>query len=1288
MTSYIISLTLLAASVAILRTLFRKNVSAKLVYAMWLAVVLRLCLPFDLILLDVPTPEHFLGDMLNTKLEETDAATEKAPTFVTPSTEQIGSITTGGIGENVLPETGGKPSVDVNTGALVSPVIPDAPPSVESRPIADNSVMEDLPSVSEPAYELPSLPETPEASVPARDSAVKLPIKQMAAVLWIVGSGVTLGVFCISWLVFKVKLLGSRRFYGTCGRTKVYVSDRITSPCAFGVIPRIYITPEAESSPHLSVILLHEKTHIAHFDHLWNMVRVAAVAAHWWNPVIWLCAVLSKRDAELACDEDVTKQLDPKERLEYAKLIVDMIPVKKNCAVSFAGGPIKERIMKLTKEHKNKIIIAVVALLLVACSLVIAFIGAKDDSTDIPATSDTATETPETTEDAETTEVPESSAEPDTEPVPVYGSFKVLEATEENISSFEALKEYDVSSSEYSFSLILVSEADVTDLNITRLTWNEELLVEGEEIMENIGEVKAGEAILLTTDSVEIIGYTGISYTKDGETVRYYPATSGKDGSAILVEIGREMLSVTVNEIPADQRHVGCWKSGGIGLTIYRVLDGEIAFYINQYKGFDYKAVAVLKDGEYVFGHEISPYTEYSDYYGNRDGSDISGRIIFGEKDVRIEAVGDFFGMNRINHVFENTGGSLGMSIGGYGLRYTEWIGNPEAVYSTLGSIENLFIEKGWLDYEKDDYRNISGYYGDPNGVMRWGTEISSHDFEYKTPYYTIVGNRGALSVAVKFSYDLDSDTCSILDVYYADRFGNLLEGDELLSVTKGKTGLDAVLDASDSSIIEYFDSKGRTEKLDGARFEGEENYTDSISPEKLAAMEAFAKENAEYPEVYPEFSKEDVSVYPKERLSARFDSEFIPYGGVFYRYNFYAEPTFLYPLVGYKAVREWYDKVVAPNRWGVAYGEMYTVSFVKYFEIPKEDFIKAQNEYREKILPVIQAYGADIDTERYEEIPADIIYTFDNTIIANYHWRLNEDDPAARPWVNPNHLAQAETDIRYKWITSFIGKDIDGCVEVLASNWYSIDKEKCKKIMAPLEGVYFDNYRVSEIEDDDPTAQDKLLLEFEVVKSNCDVYPVGRYKAEVSTGMMFNFYVHFIERPGITKQTVLDKYEYELGVADYLFETAYNITFPDDPYSDDWGWRCMSENLVIAYMNVNNTQYGEDVKFTKAELLELAKELYGVENYKIHEDAFTEKDGIYRVNGHGGVGMKLDIVGITDENGIFAVDMRYYTDIAEFGEAFVVRYTFERSESVYGLRLVKIEKIKDNGYDNWGYVV
>lgn len=150
----------------------------------------------------------------------------------------------------------------------------------------------------------------------------------------------------------------------------------------------------------------------------------------------------------------------------------------------------------------------------------------------------------ESTEDAESSEDIDSSSEGDTEPVTVYGSFEVLEATDENIASFDVLKKHDVSSSEHSFSLILVAARDVADLAVTRLTWNYELLLEAEDVTLEIGEVKTGEAVLLTCDTVEIMGYTGISYTLDGETLRYYPATDGRDGSPVLVEIGSEFLSL------------------------------------------------------------------------------------------------------------------------------------------------------------------------------------------------------------------------------------------------------------------------------------------------------------------------------------------------------------------------------------------------------------------------------------------------------------------------------------------------------------------------------------------------------------------------------------------------------------------------------------------------------------------------------------------------------------------------------------------------------------------------
>ncbi|MFR5760227.1 MAG: M56 family metallopeptidase [Oscillospiraceae bacterium] len=54
-----------------------------------------------------------------------------------------------------------------------------------------------------------------------------------------------------------------------------------------------------------ALILRHELTHLRHLDPLWSFCRTAAVVAYWWNPLVWLAAIVSKRDAELACDEAV-----------------------------------------------------------------------------------------------------------------------------------------------------------------------------------------------------------------------------------------------------------------------------------------------------------------------------------------------------------------------------------------------------------------------------------------------------------------------------------------------------------------------------------------------------------------------------------------------------------------------------------------------------------------------------------------------------------------------------------------------------------------------------------------------------------------------------------------------------------------------------------------------------------------------------------------------------------------------------------------------------------------------
>ena len=69
----------------------------------------------------------------------------------------------------------------------------------------------------------------------------------------------------------------------------------------------------------------------------------------------------------------------------------------------------------------------------------------------------------------------------------------------------------------------------------------------------------------------------------------------------------------------------------------------------------------------------------------------------------------------------------------------------------------------------------------------------------------------------------------------------------------------------------------------------------------------------------------------------------------------------------------------------------MYTVSFVKYFEISREDFERCCEQKRKRLEYLRDELGHDINIEGAEIPNADIIYTFDNEIINNYYLRDQE---------------------------------------------------------------------------------------------------------------------------------------------------------------------------------------------------------------------------------------------------------------------------------------------------------
>ena len=290
----VLTVSALIAVVLLVRAIFKNRVPKRMLYALWLVVLLKLCLPGTLFSLPVLSAE--------------DAA---APT---QSAEQ----------------------------------------PVQTAPV----IQQPAQTVTQPQ----TLAQQPVS--PVQETAKPLTTAQILQIVWFSGSAL-LGLWLFSaWAVFTIRLHRDRRFLDKRGGTCIYVSGAVKSPCLAGLIPAVYLTEDVLQADEAELILRHELTHLRHLDFLWSLCRTAAVTVYWWNPFIWLAAICSKRDAELACDEAVAAKLPESKRLAYARAILAQAP-RKTAALSLAGPPVKERILFLTKKQRTSVLCVILALLLV-----------------------------------------------------------------------------------------------------------------------------------------------------------------------------------------------------------------------------------------------------------------------------------------------------------------------------------------------------------------------------------------------------------------------------------------------------------------------------------------------------------------------------------------------------------------------------------------------------------------------------------------------------------------------------------------------------------------------------------------------------------------------------------------------------------------------------------------------------------------------------------------------------------------------------------------------------------
>lgn len=333
MIEWVVSSCILILAVIALRYLLRGRISLRLQYALWLLVLARLLIPVSFGSTDISVM----------------SVVEKAPAVqAVESVREVDTIWQAHDG-----------SVE---GYPAGPLMPDTPVTV-------------APSVTNDQFS-------------RMESALTL--RKLLLPIWWCGAAVTLLVFLSANLRFAGRLRKSRRPLAVEGAAlAVYVAEERAVPCLFGLFrPAIYVTQAAADDPELlRHTVAHETTHFRQGDHVWALLRTVCLALHWWNPLVWWAAKLSRQDGELACDEATIRALGKSERAAYGRTLIRMAcgrgvsPLLTATTMDGGKTSLHERIVLLAKKPRTAVTAAIAVVLAAALCIGCTFTGAKKDET-------------------------------------------------------------------------------------------------------------------------------------------------------------------------------------------------------------------------------------------------------------------------------------------------------------------------------------------------------------------------------------------------------------------------------------------------------------------------------------------------------------------------------------------------------------------------------------------------------------------------------------------------------------------------------------------------------------------------------------------------------------------------------------------------------------------------------------------------------------------------------------------------------------------------------------------
>lgn len=217
---------------------------------------------------------------------------------------------------------------------------------------------------------------------------------------------------------------------------RVYCSKAVYSPCLMGVFrPCIVLTPAAMENPeHLRHVLVHELAHKRQGDAVIALLRSVALVLHWFNPLVWFAAACSREDCESACDAMAIQALGEAARIDYGKTLLAFVArkptaaalVNATTAMAQTRGGIRRRIRRIARG-KRRFAAALSALAIVA-ALTGCAVTLTGPSAEAPTAAPAEEAVPAEEPAAEETESPAATNAPDNRPQAVVEAMETYES--------------------------------------------------------------------------------------------------------------------------------------------------------------------------------------------------------------------------------------------------------------------------------------------------------------------------------------------------------------------------------------------------------------------------------------------------------------------------------------------------------------------------------------------------------------------------------------------------------------------------------------------------------------------------------------------------------------------------------------------------------------------------------------------------------------------------------------------------------------------------------------------